>query len=219
MSEEKQVEKPSLLGIIWSPTEQFERIRERPAIWGALAIITLLFIIGMWLQSLGVEVPEIEGLTEEQLALTEAFATVGIIIGGLFTPVITILISSFIYWIVAKIAQSDVSFKQLFSMTTYITVIAALSLLVNGALNAIIGGGTEIVFTSLGWVVNAEGAIGAFFNNIEVFSIWGVILTALGLHKVAGFSKGLAWTIAIVFFVIGVIFAMISAGMAGMVGV
>lgn len=219
MSEEKQVEKPSLLGIIWSPTEQFERIRERPAIWGALAIITLLFIIGMWLQSLGVEVPEIEGLTEEQLALTEVFATVGIIIGGLFTPVITILISSFIYWIVAKIAQSDVSFKQLFSMTTYITVIAALSLLVNGALNAIIGGGTEIVFTSLGWVVNAEGAIGAFFNNIEVFSIWGVILTALGLHKVAGFSKGLAWTIAIVFFVIGVIFAMISAGMAGMVGV
>ena len=219
MSEENQVEKPSLLGIIWSPTEQFERIRERPAIWGALAIITLLFIIGMWLQSLGVEVPEIEGLTEEQLALTEVFATVGIIIGGLFTPVITILISSFIYWIVAKIAQSDVSFKQLFSMTTYITVIAALSLLVNGALNAIIGGGTEIVFTSLGWVVNAEGAIGAFFNNIEVFSIWGVILTALGLHKVAGFSKGLAWTIAIVFFVIGVIFAMISAGMAGMVGV
>ena len=42
---EIKVEKPSLLGTIWSPGEQFERIRERPKVWGPLAIIALLFTI------------------------------------------------------------------------------------------------------------------------------------------------------------------------------
>ena len=218
MTEETKAEKPSLLGMIWSPTEQFERIRERPLIWGALAIITVLFIIGMWLQSLGVEIPELEGIPEEQLANVQVFSTIGIIIGGLFTPVITILISSFIYWLIAKIVRSDVSFRQLFSMNTYIMIISALSLIINGIAFALFGGSPEMMFTSLGSVIDAEGAMNGLLNSIEVFTIWGVILTAIGLNKVAEFSKGLAWTLSIAFFVISVIFAMIGASISGMVG-
>ncbi|MGM8212175.1 Yip1 family protein [Virgibacillus sp. W0430] len=223
MTEETNVKNPSLLGMITSPTEQFERIKERPKIWGAMIIVTILFIIGTWLTTLGVDMSmEMEGMDAESLAMIQTFAAVGSVIGGLFIPIFTVLISSFIYWVIAKIAKSEVTFKQLFSMNTYILIISAISLLINGAIMAAVGVEIEdqnIMFTSLGSLVSADGVLGAVLNSFEVFSIWVVILSAIGLNKVAGLSKGLAWTIAIIFFVIGIVFAMIGAALNGFTGV
>ena len=215
---EPSVPKPSIFGMIWSPIEQFDRIRERPRIWGPLAIIVGLFIIGMIISVLGVDAG-MEGISEEEMAMFAGIAAAGSVIAGVFVPVIGTLFNSFIYWIIAKIARSEVSFKQLFSMSTYIMVIAALSVIVNGIGTLVLGGNGETYFTSLGSIIPAEGAISGLLSSIELFSIWGVILSALGLIRVANFSKGLAWTIAIAFFAIGVIIAMIGASFAGMVGV
>jgi hypothetical protein len=218
MSEEVKGKNPSIWGMIWSPTEQFERIKERPKIWGALAIVTVLFVIGMYLTSLGIPM-EIEGISEEQLAQISMFSTITMIVTGVITPIFGVLISTVIYLIIAKIARSEVSFKQLFSMNTYIMIISALSMIINGIGVVLLGGTAGTMYTSLGSLIGAEGAMGGLLTSIEVFAIWGLILNAIGLHKVANFSKGLAWTIAIVFFAIGVIFAMIGAGLSGMVGV
>ncbi|WP_338470667.1 Yip1 family protein [Niallia sp. XMNu-256] len=218
MSEEVQAKKPSIWGILWSPTEQFERIKERPRIWGALAIVTILFVIGMYLSSFG-KIPEINGVSEEDLAGMQAFNSVLMIVMGIITPIFGILISTVIYFLIAKIARSEVSFKQLFSMNTYIMILSALSILINGIGIALLGGTSDTIYTSLGSIIQAEGALGGFLTGLEVFTIWGVILNAIGLHKVAEFSKGLAWTISIAFFVIGLIFSMIAAGVSGMVGV
>ena len=218
MSEEVKGKNPSIWGMIWSPSEQFERIKERPKIWGALAIVTVLFVIGMYLTSLGIPM-EIEGVSEEQLAQISMFSTITLMITGVITPIFGVLISTVIYLIIAKIARSEVSFKQLFSMSTYIMIISALSVIVNGIGIALLSGSAETIYTSLGSLIEAEGAMGALLNSLELFTIWGVILSAIGLQKVANFSKGLAWTISIIFFAIGVIFAMIGAGLSGMVGV
>lgn len=219
LSEETTVQKPSLFGMILNPTEQFEKIKERPLIWGAMVIVTILTVIGTWLMSLGIEIPaEVEELVEEVPGL-EVISQVGMIIGGIITPILGVLITSFIYWIIIKIARSEATFKQLFSMNTYIMLISAFSALVNGALLAFIGGDGEIIFTSLGSLMPVEGAMAGLFNNLEVFTIWSLILSAIGLHKVADLSKGLAWTISIVIFVITVVFAMISAGLNAAIGV
>ncbi|WP_158591835.1 Yip1 family protein [Oceanobacillus halophilus] len=225
MSEEKKQEideveqrKPSLFGMIWSPTEQFERIKEQPKIWAPLGIISVLFIVGTLITILGTDLG-IEGFSEDEMAIFAGFAVVISIIVGVISPILGTLIISFIYWLIAKLARSEVSFKQLFSMNTYLMILSVLSLIINGTGIALLGGNPETIFTSLGSLIQAEGAIGALFDSIEVFGIWGVILTAIGLHKVADFSKGLAWTISIVFFVIGIIFAMIGAALSGMVGV
>ena len=216
--EEPIVQKPSVVGMIWSPIEQFDRIRERPRIWGPMAIIIGLFIIGMIISVLSVDTG-LDGIPEEEMAMVAGIAAVGSVIAGVFIPVIGTFFSSFIYWIIAKMARSEVSFKQLFSMCTYIMVISALSVIVNGIGTAILGGNGETVFTSLGSIIPVEGAISGLLGSIELFSIWGVILSAFGLNRVANFPKGLAWTISIAFFAIGVVITMIGASFAGMVGV
>lgn len=216
LSEEiKNVEKPSLFGMILNPTEQFERIKERPLIWGAMAIVTILTMFGTWLMSLGIEMPE----EVKEMPGLEAVTQIGMVIVGLFTPILTVLISSFISWIIIKIARSEATFTQLFSMNTYIMLISALSLLFNGLLTPLLSGDGEIMFTSLGSLLSAEGAIAGLFDSLEVFTIWGVILSAIGLHKVGELSKGLAWTISIGFFIIGIILSMIGAAISAPLGV
>lgn len=215
MSEEKQnVEKPSLFGMILNPTEQFEKIKKRPLIWGAMVIVTILTVIGSWLMSLGIEIQDDMGIPN-----MEIFVQINSIIVGLLSPVFGVLISSFIYWIIIKIVRSEATFQQLFSMNTYIMIISAFSILINGALTAILGGDGEVLFTSLGSLIVVEGAMAGLFNNLEVFTIWGVILSAIGLHKVGELSKGLAWTISIAFFVIAIIFSMIGAAFSASLGV
>lgn len=217
MSEEVQAKKPSIWGMLWSPTEQFERIKARPRIWGALILVTILCMIGMYLTSLG-DMPAIEGVPEELMADMAVFNTITMIVTGLFTPIIGILISTLIYFLIAKIARSEVRFKQLFSMNTYIMILSAISIVINGLGVVLLGGMSGAIYTSLGSIIKVEGAMQGLLDGLEVFAIWGVILTGLGLIKVANFSKGLAWTITIVFFIIGIIFQMIAAGFSGMVG-
>lgn len=219
MEEETQTKKPSLLGMITSPIVQFKRIKKRPNIWMALIIITIVYVIGAWITSQSMEVAGEFDLTKEELEGTETMMKVGSIFGGFIIPIFSVLVLSAIYMLVAAIARTGVSFKQLFSMNTYIMVIGALSVIVNGLIALAIGSNTDVLVTSLGSIMEVKGAIGGLVDSLELFSIWNVIITALGLHYVGHFSKGLAWTVSIALFVIGVIFAMIGAGFSGMVGV
>ena len=216
MAEETiELEKPSLLGMITSPKEQFERIKKRPIFLGALLTVSFLVMLGSWLNINNAGVPMIEGLTEEEVVF---FTNVMTVVVGLFTPIFSVLFTSVIYLLIAKIVQSNVTFKQLFSMNTYIMIVAALSLIVNGIFVLVMGGGPEnqdALFTSLGSIINADGAIGILLNNIEIFSIWTVVLTAIGLQQVANLTKRMAWTITIAFFIVGIIMAMGGTNLPG----
>ncbi|MGM9923188.1 MAG: Yip1 family protein [Bacillus sp. (in: firmicutes)] len=216
--EQKTVEKPSLFGIIWSPVEQFEKIRNRPRIWIPLLIVSALYVIGTYFSISQLDYTELLGdaVPAEQLDMAVMVGMITGMIASLFTPILSILISSAIFMLIAKIAASDVSFKQLFSMNTYISLIGALGLVLNGLIGMAIGKSFELSITSLAGVMGSQNAV---LGAIELFTIWGTILTAIGLHKVAGLSKGLAWTVTIVFFLISLGFAYITTALSGMNGI
>ncbi len=221
-TEQPKLEKPSLFGMIMNPREQFERIRENPKIIVALIIVTVLTIVGMLLMMNGIDFmddPALAGMSEEEMMLVAMGSQIAFVIAGVFTPIFTLLIFSVVQIIIAKIVRSEVTFKQLFSMNTYIFIISVISVLVNGIVFMLIGGNSGVMVTSLNSIIGAEGILGAVFNSIEIFSIWALIITALGLQIVARFSKGLSWTIVIVFYVVSLIFQMISAGLNTMMGV
>ncbi|HLR79292.1 MAG TPA: Yip1 family protein [Bacillota bacterium] len=218
MSNEDNKKKPSLFGMITNPTEQLERLRGRPHIWGALAVVTVLFMFGSWLATLGIEIDYGVDLTPEEEQFAHLFSIITMVAVGFFGPTFSVLILSVIYLIIAKIAQSDVTFKQLFSMNTYIMIISTLGLIINNAIAIFIGSNPEVPITSLGSILNVPGVAGAALESIELFTIWGMIVAVIGLQKVARFSKGLAWGVQIALFIIGMIFAMIGAGIGEMLG-
>ncbi|MEH7246399.1 Yip1 family protein [Neobacillus niacini] len=202
---------PSLIGMFTSPGEQFERIKQVPKIWVPLLIVSILYVVGMTLIAMSMDVSTLIGeeIPKEQVEIVLGFAKVTMIITGIITPIFAVLISSAIQLIITKIASSPATFKQLFSMNTYIMVIGAVGLTLNAVIRYVIGGNPEISVTSLAGLLNQEKA--GILSSFEVFSIWATVVTAIGLHKTAQLSKGLAWTIAIVFFLIGIGFTFIGS--------
>lgn len=213
-----ELEKPSLIGLIMNPSEQFERIRKNPKIFVALIVVTIMTIVAALLSLQGMDEileQEMVGVSEEELMIFTIATQITIVVMATFTPAIIILISSGIYMLIAKIVQSDVTFKQMFSLFVYVSFITALGGLINGFFSMFVtGSNPNIPLTSLNSIVGAEGVLGVIFSTIEVFSIWGLVLTAIGLQIVAKFSKGLAWGTVIAFFIITLGFA-IGATMLG----
>src|SRR5690625_5529916 len=94
-------EKPSIFGMIMNPTEQFERIRKNPKIIVALSVVTLLTVVGMLLMLIGIDFigddPELLSMADEAVVVITFITEITVILVGIFTPIITILISFGIY--------------------------------------------------------------------------------------------------------------------------
>lgn len=218
-----ELKKPSLIGMVMNPREQFERIRKNPKIIVALIVITVLSIISVLftLQSMSeVLEQEMVGISEEELMIFTIATQITAIVMATFTPAVSILITSGIYMLIAKIAQSDVTFKQMFSLFLYTSFITSLGSLINGFFSMFIAGTSpEVPLTSLNSIVGAEGVLGVTLSSIEVFTIWGIVLMAIGLQVVAKFSKGLAWGTVIAFFIISLLLGIGATVLSQTVGV
>lgn len=222
MSEENKTheiiaEKPKLLGMITNPTEQFLKIKQNPVIWVPLIIVSLLMMVGAILTALNIDFTSDPKLQEsiEVLGIDEGLmvqlSAVFAGLGSLFLPGLTALISTVIYLVIAMVIKKPVSFSQLFSMNTYILFISALSVLVNGLLSFVLTGESTLLFTSLAAIIQTDNLmIESVLSMVEIFTIWGLILTMIGLQKVANFSKRVSVIIVGGFYLLSILFSLFS---------
>ncbi|MCQ6276200.1 YIP1 family protein [Bacillus sp. V3B] len=209
---------PSLLGMFWSPGEQFERIRQKPLIWIPLMIVTILYIVAYTILAMSLKAEDLmlPGMTLAEAEMVVAISKVTTAVSGFFAPILTILISSIIYLIIVKIAKKDTTFKQLFSMNTYIIMIGAVGILLNYLIIAATGESrTGTTFTSLAGLFNSQSSV---LGTFELFSIWQSILTAIGLHKVGQLSKATSIIIVILFFLFSLGIAALGSVLSGLAG-
>ena len=210
--------KPSIFGMIFSPSEQFERMRVKPVIWLPLILLTIVATVMGVLVVLNTDpatVPGVE-MSAEELEMAKMFGVVVGVLGGLIgTPLVFVVMAAILLG-VSKIFKSDVTFKKMFSLIIFISFITMIGQILNQLIILAINGDPLITLTSLNSFIGADGALGAVLSAIEVFNIWYYILLAMGLVKVANLSKPTAYTISIIFFLIGVAFAAASGAVQGM---
>lgn len=221
LNSELPEEKPKLLGMIVNPTEQFLKLKKTPVIWVPLIIISLLMMVGATVTALNVDYANDPELQEsiEMLGIDEGlmikFSAMFVGLGSLFIPGLTALISTIIYLVVAQVIKKPVSFSQLYSMNIYIFFISALSVLFNALLSFVLTGDSTVMFTSLAAIVQTDSLmIKSMFSMIEIFTIWGLILTIIGLQKVANFSKRAAIIIVVGFYVLSLLFNLFTGWIA-----
>lgn len=201
---------PSLLGILFSPGEEFERIREKPRFGVALVTILVLSIVFQAFVGFAlVENPvyqEQSGV--EETGISSEIVVVGIVIGmmiaGLFVTPIILLLRSLFHWLFILLFRGEAAFKQVFSLNTHLFILPVLSLFVYMIFLWATGGGgaePELYPTSLAAFVPGEGFVGGLLSGVEIFAIWELILTAGGLAVIGGLSKGKGWVIALIIFV------------------
>ena len=193
-------QKPSLLKMFWRPKEQFVKIRSNPIIATPLIIVTVIYIIASMVKALLIRAEDLmlPGMTVQEADMVAATAKAFTAMSGFISPVFTILFMTVIYFIILKIARKNMTFKQLFSMNTYIFVVQAVGLLVNSLLMMVIDSSSGSAITSLA-LFNRDWSL---LSAIELFTIWKFVLTAIGFHLVGQLSKSTSIILVIVLFII-----------------
>ncbi|MFE4272349.1 toxin SDP protection protein YknW [Bacillus subtilis] len=204
-------EKPSLFGVITSPSVQFERIRERPAVWGPLLIVAAIIIVGAVLQSLGTDYSELLKSQDTQgLSAVATITKVGGMAGAIIGGIAALFIAPLIYWLCVKVSGGVTTYKKMLSLGLFVSLISSLGLLVNGIVAFTTDVNPLYSTTSLAGIIPSDGALASVLNTFEIFSIWSFVLLAIGLHKTGGISKKAGWISAIILFGILVVFSLFS---------
>lgn len=193
MTEQENVPEPQLHKMFTKPLQQFDLIRKQPLVIKPIIIVLILAIFGSLLDGFAMGDTNI---SDPALLLTVTFTAL------LVFPV-ALLIGSLIQLGLSTFAKdSTVTLRQLYSMNTYLSMIAVLGMFLNGIIALLFNIHLDEQLTSLAFYVHTGDVANFFLSNIEVFSIWNLILVAFGLQRIADFPKILAWiTVIILFFV------------------
>lgn len=198
-------EKPSLFGMITSPGVQFERMKTSNAVWGAFWLLVLLGgLIGGFAAYVYSLTPEAIELNKELGVTVSAGMTYGMGFGvGALGMGFSFLLSAVVYKVLMVFMSNDTSYKKLLAITVYSSVISLIGVLINIISAYILGGSGQEMYTGLGPIfASSSGVVKGIVSKFEVFTIWGYVVTWLGLQITAGLTKKQATIITIVFFVL-----------------
>jgi hypothetical protein len=142
-------------------------------------------------------------------------------------PVIVILISlvgGLLYWGAAKAFGGTGGFLHAFSVWVYSSLPPMILSFVANVVTLIFKSPDDIDYaraSQLGTAVNANlsflidgkanPVLAALASSFDLFAIWGWVLAAIGLRVTNKISSGSAWTIVIIFALIGIAFRLVGA--------
>ena len=141
------------------------------------------------------------------------------------TPVVIVIaffLGGLIYWGGSKAMGGDGGYLNTVAVWIYASVPPTLVFLVGNMIVLFLKSADDIDLASsqggllkanLGFFIDQKSmpVIAALLGSIDFFAIWGWILAAIGLQKVAKISSGAAWTVVLIVAFIKVFFAVIGA--------
>ncbi len=203
-----------VLKVLYEPSAVFERVREKPSF-----LVPYLVICAVQIVIYFVNMPFLRAGMAAQFAARPAGGpdpSKFLWIGAVFIPVgfaIGLLIGAGLLWVLVSIFGGEAKFSRLLSVTAYAAVPAVVLLTIVGAAVLQMKGVGQITSPqdmqpALGVDLLAPGAtgfVGAALRAVNPFTIWGLVLTAIGVSTTHRLSKQTGYIVATVSFLIGVI--------------
>lgn len=207
-----------LVNIVIAPSKALKGIKVKPNLIIPMILVVLvpvIYYVAFWssielqmIRTIEAQL-EVQGqeVTQELLDLSLGFAKWGTPVMVVITTLFGGLISGTYYFICAKMAESTLSFKQSMSIAYHVMVISLFSWILMMVLTlAGIDFIQEVPMTSLASLLPSSMNTTFLYGlalPIEVFSIWGSVVTYFALRIVAEMSKKTAMISVIVAFLIG----------------
>jgi hypothetical protein len=217
-----------VLNVLYEPTAVFERVRERPKFLVPFVAICAIQIVIYF-----INMPILKVALQAQLAQAPAGApdttrfaplfAIGIPIG----LAIALVLGALVLWVLVSIVGGEGKFGTLLSVAAYASVPSVIVLAIVGTIVLHVQGTAQITSPqdmqpALGLDLLAPGAkgfMGAVLKGVNPFSIWGTVLTAIGISTTHRLSKGSGYVVAIASLVIGLLIGGAFAGLfAGRMG-
>jgi hypothetical protein len=208
-----------LVRVLYDPGAVFERVRERPRFLAPFIALALVLIVVALLER-----PYVQAAMAARLArLGEAGAPVAAaggtfaVVGALLAPVgfaIVLAVSGAILWLLVTMVGVEARFPVLLSVATYVSVTGVLLQLARLAVLMLRGTGAvasvDDLQPPLGLDLLAPDAgrvATALLGQVNPFTVWGVILTAIGIRVTHRTSTAAASGVAAATFLLGCAFA------------
>jgi hypothetical protein len=217
-----------LIRVLFSPGEVFERLRERP-VWfvpaivlGIVATVLGYLFLPFRLASMAGQMAKAAAQNPGALAQIESITRIFVFASPIFVLLFLLIVAGILWLLVTLLAGGDAKFRTLLSVATYT---ALPSILLQAATLVVLKmKGVESVTTPLDLqpplglnllAPNVGGFAAGVLAGINPFTIWGMILTAIGIQVTHRTSKGSAYAVAIIAMLIGVLFAGVGTAMGG----
>jgi hypothetical protein len=218
-----------LFNVLYDPGAVFARVKEKPRFWGPFIGLAVLQIIIAFLM-LPYTKAAMQAMSQAQAAAgaaapdTSRFAIIGVVMAPIGLA-IGLLITAAVLWILASMLAGEGSFKHMLSVATYVGITGVLMGLATVAVLMLSsvriqtmadlrpGFGLDLL------APNAGGFVKTMLWMVNPFTLWGLVLTGLGVAATHNASKGTAFTIATISFVVGAVivagFSLLGGGGAG----
>lgn len=194
-----------LIGVLISPRKTFEAIAGHPT-WGAAMVVLVLVASGIGyltaqrtdhadvmrgtLEAAGIEIPEEE--MEKSIERAEKTGSLTSLLGGLFVPVLGLLLA-LVFMVVCKLLASDLDFGSSLSVVLH----SLMPLVVSSLLSVpVVLSRTTIGYDDLrngsllasnpAFLLSDEASapLRSLLGSLDVFTIWTLILLAIGYSQV-----------------------------------
>jgi hypothetical protein len=206
-----------LFTVLYDPQAVFARVKEKPRFWGPFIGLAVLQVAITALM-----MPYTRAAMQAMAQGQGGAAAPGwaVWIGVVLAPIglaIGLLIGAGILWVLVSMLVGEGSFRHLLSVVTYVGITGILLGVASIAV-LMVGGGRVETMADLrpGFGLDllapdATGFVKMLLWSVNPFTLWGLVLTGLGIAGTHNASKGAAFTIASIAFVIN---ALIAAGFA-----
>lgn len=177
-----------LAKIIVGPSQAFEAIRENPRFL-VPAVIVLVFSLACTaltlpeILALAKEAMTASGQSADQMETILKMTGVSALIGVLITVPLVWLVKSLVLLVYNQLSTAEANFKQLFAVAVYSSIPRIFSQVISTAVVKSAGYKAALqVNNSLGLLMggNTEGFLYRFLSQVELFSVWGLLLLILG---------------------------------------
>jgi len=208
-----------IINIIASPSKALNAIKQKPNLLIPILLVIfvpVLYYVGFW-NSIEIQMIrtieaqfELQGteVTQEILDLSLGLAKWGTPLSVAVFSIIGGFFSATYYFICGKIAKSEMSFKQTASLVFHVMIISLFSWVLMMILTLVgIDFKMEIPFTSLASLFPNSMESTFMFGlalPIEVFSVWGSVITYYGLRIIGDMSKKAAIISVVLAFATGI---------------
>jgi hypothetical protein len=219
-----------LLKVLWEPGAVFERVREKPSFWWPFLGLCVVQIVIVAFQ-----MPFTKAMMQARMASAppgapdpSKFAAVGLI----FVPIgigIALLIGGVVLWVLTSIFAGEAKFTTIMSVVAYSSVpsivllgLASVGVLMMKGVGAVSSPADmqPSVGSLLMVMPNVHGFMGGILRGLNIFAIWGALITAIGITITHKTSKGTGYAVAftalaISLLVAGAFGAIFASRMAG----
>ena len=208
--------------VLYEPGAVFERVRERPTF-----LMPFLVICVVQLAVFFFNMPFMKAGMAAQMATRPAGGpdpSKFLWIGAIFVPLgigLILVIAGGLLWVLVSIFGGEAKFGTLMGVAALAAIPSTILLSIVGTVVIHLQGTGQITSMQdlqpalgLDLLIPARGFLGAVLKGINPFSIWGLVLTAIGVSTTHRLSKSTGYVVAAVSLAIG----LCIAGVFGAIG-